>query len=598
MCGIIGYTGHRRAQPILLTSLKKLEYRGYDSAGVAIIDKEMVIHKDKGEIKVLEEHLPRIDGSVGIAHTRWATHGKPSQTNAHPFTDCKNSIALIHNGIVENYLGIKEKLLEEGHKFKSETDTEVIVHLLEKYYEGDLEKAMLKTLKEIEGSYAFVAITTEEKGKIVVARNESPLILGKGNDENFIASDIPALLKETNRVTNLHDGEVATITPKSIRVVDLEGNEVSKEWKTINWNIEDAEKGGYEHFMLKEIFESPSTIHNTILGRVSALDLGPPLGDDFSAIKIVACGTSYYAAMTGKYILEEIAGIPTTVEIASEYRYSSRASERPLTILISQSGETLDTLGAAREAKQRGCPLLAITNYMGSSLARTVGENRVFYTRAGIEIGVAATKTFVAQLIALYLIALQLAGERHTKNSDEIRRMLDELRTLPRVAWRVLGKGPEIKELAEKYHDVRDAFILGRGLNYPIALEGALKLKEISYIHAEGFAAGELKHGPLALMSPEAVVLAVAIQDHTYRKILGNIREVNARGSPVLGIGSEDDDELRKYVDDILLLPKVSNIFSAVPVVIALQLFAYYAAKERGCEIDKPRHLAKTVTVE
>ncbi len=598
MCGIVGYTGYRRAQPILLNSLKKLEYRGYDSAGVAIIDKEMVIHKDKGEIAVLVEHLPKIEGSVGIAHTRWATHGKPSQINAHPFTDCKKMIALIHNGIVENYLDIKEKLLEEGHEFKSDTDTEVVVHLLEKYYEGDLEKAMLKTLKEIEGSYAFVAISAEEKGKIVVARKESPLILGKGNDENFIASDIPALLKETNRITNLHDGEVATITPKSIRVVDMEGNEISKEWKTITWNVEDAERGGYEHFMLKEIYEAPSTIHNTILGRMSALDLGPPLGDDFSAIKMVACGTSYYAAMAGKYILEEIAGIPTTVELASEYRYSSRAHERPLTILISQSGETLDTLGAAREAKQRGCPLLAITNYMGSSLARTVGENRVFYTRAGIEIGVAATKTFVAQLIALYLIALQLAQERHTKNSDEIRRMLDEMRTLPRVAWKVLGMGPEIRELAEKYHDVKDAFILGRGLNYPIALEGALKLKEISYIHAEGFAAGELKHGPLALMSEEAVVLAVAVQDHTYKKILGNIREVNARGSPVIGIGYEGDDNLRKFVDDLILIPKVSNIFSAIPVVLAFQLFAYHVAKERGCEIDKPRHLAKTVTVE
>jgi glucosamine--fructose-6-phosphate aminotransferase (isomerizing) len=598
MCGIVGYTGHRRAQPILLNSLKRLEYRGYDSAGIAVIGEEMVLHKDKGEIAVLEEHLPKIEGNVGIAHTRWATHGKPSQYNAHPFTDCKKSIALIHNGIVENYLEIKEKLLEEGHEFKSETDTEVVVHLLEKYYEGDLGKAMLKVLKEIEGTYAFVAISTEERDKVVVARNESPLILGMGTDENFVASDIPALLKETNRVTHLHDGEVATITPKSISVVDLDGNEVTKDWKTITWSVEDAEKGGYEHFMLKEIYEAPSTIHNTILGRISALDMGPPLGDDFSAIKMVACGTSYYAALTGKYILEEIAGIPTTVELASEYRYSSRARERPLTILISQSGETLDTLGAAREAKQRGCPVLAITNYMGSSLAREVGENRVFYTRAGIEIGVAATKTFVAQLIALYLVAMQLASERHTKNSDEIRRMLDELRTLPRVAWKVLEKGPEIRELAEKYHDVRDAFILGRGLNYPIALEGALKLKEISYIHAEGFAAGELKHGPLALMSEEAVVLAVAVKDHTYQKILGNIREVNARGSPVLGIGFEGDDNLRKFVDDIILIPRVSNIFSAVPVVLTFQMFAYYAAKARGCEIDKPRHLAKTVTVE
>lgn len=598
MCGIVGYTGHRRAQPILLTSLKRLEYRGYDSAGIAIIADEMVVHKDKGEIANLEKHLTQMEGSVGIAHTRWATHGKPNQTNAHPFTDCKKNIALIHNGIIENYLGIKEKLLEEGHQFTSETDTEVVVHLLEKYYDGSLEKAMLRTLQDIKGSYAFVALSAEEKGTIVVARNESPLILGRGNDENFVASDIPALLKETNKVTNLHDGEVATITSKSIKVVDLEGNEVEKEWKTITWDIEDAEKGGFDHFMLKEIFESPETIHKTILGRVSSTDAVPGLGNDFSQIKLVACGTSYFAAMTGKYILEEIAGIPTTVELASEYRYSSRTRERPLTILISQSGETADTLGAAREAKERGCPVLGITNYMGSSLAREVGERRVFYTRAGIEIGVAATKTFLAQLIALYLIAIQLASRRHTKNSDQIRRLLEELRTLPRVAWRVLGKGPEIQELAEKYHNVRDAFILGRGLNYPIALEGALKLKEISYIHGEGYAAGELKHGPLALMSEDVLVVAVAVQDHTYSKILSNVREVNARGSSILGIGYEDDDELLKYVDDVFLIPKVSNIFSAIPVVIALQLFAYYVAKALGREIDKPRHLAKTVTVE
>ncbi len=598
MCGIVGYTGHRRAQPILLTSLKRLEYRGYDSAGVAIIGDEMVLHKDKGEIANLEKHLPQIEGSVGIAHTRWATHGKPSQTNAHPFTDCKKNIALIHNGIVENYLGIKEKLLEEGHQFTSETDTEVVVHLLEKYYEGSLEKAMLRTLQDIEGSYAFVALSVQEKGTIVVARNESPLILGRGNDENFVASDIPALLKETNKVMQLHDGEVASITPKSIKIVNLEGEEVEREWKTITWNIEDAEKGGFDHFMLKEIYESPETIHNTILGRVSGLDAVPGLSNDFSQIKIVACGTSHYAAMTGKHILEEIAGIPTTVELASEYRYSPRTRERPLTIFISQSGETTDTLGAAREAKQRGCPVLGITNYMGSSLAREVGEGRIFYTRAGIEIGVAATKTFLAQLIALYLIAVQLASRRHYKNSDQIKRMLDELRTMPRVAWQVLGKESEIKELAEKYHNVRDAFILGRGLNYPIALEGALKLKEISYIHGEGYAAGELKHGPLALMSEDVLVVAIAVQDHTYSKIINNVREVNARGSSILGIGYEGDDELYKYVDDVLLLPKVSNIFSAIPVVISLQLFAYYVAKALGREIDKPRHLAKTVTVE
>ncbi|MFQ5911273.1 MAG: glutamine--fructose-6-phosphate transaminase (isomerizing), partial [Thermoplasmata archaeon] len=422
MCGIVGYTGYRRAQPILLDSLKKLEYRGYDSAGIAVCGEELELHKTKGEIAELEKNLPEIDGMVGIAHTRWATHGKPSKENAHPFLDCKKSIALIHNGIIENYLEIKEKLIEEGHEFTSDTDTEVAVHLIEKYYEGDLEKAMLKALHDIEGSYAFVAINSNEKGTVVVARKESPLILGKGNDENFVASDIPALLKETNKIMQLHDGEVATLTPKSIKVVDLDGNEVEREWKTITWNVEDAEKGGFEHFMLKEIYETPETIHNTLLGRVSDLEFAPTLHNDFSSVKMVACGTSYHAALTGKYIFEEIANIPTTVELASEYRYSSRARERPLTILISQSGETADTLGASREAKLRGCPVWAITNYMGSSLAREVGERNVLYTRAGIEIGVAATKTFTAQLIALYLAALQLASQRHAKTLDQIRR--------------------------------------------------------------------------------------------------------------------------------------------------------------------------------
>ncbi|MFQ6060919.1 MAG: glutamine--fructose-6-phosphate transaminase (isomerizing) [Thermoplasmata archaeon] len=598
MCGIVGYTGHRRAQPILLDSLKKLEYRGYDSAGIAVQGKAIELYKDKGEIADLERQLPAIPGNVGIAHTRWATHGKPSRENAHPFLDCKKRIVLAHNGIIENHMEVKEKLIEEGHRFTSETDTEVAVHLVEKYYEGDLEKAMLRALKDIDGTYAFVAFNSSEKGKIVAARKESPLILGKGNDENFVASDIPALLKETNRVMQLHDGQVATLTPESVRIVDLKGREVKREWKTISWSIEDAEKGGFEHFMLKEIYETPETIHNTLLGRVSNLELGPTLRNEFSHVKMIACGTSYHAALTGKYIFEEIANIPTTVELASEYRYSSRSRERPLTILISQSGETADTIGASREAKLRGCPVFAITNYMGSSLAREVGERNVLYTRAGIEIGVAATKTFTAQLIALYLTAMHLASQRHAKTLEHIRRMAEELRTLPRVSWRVLGKANEIRELAKKYHKVKDAYFIGRGLNYPVSLEGALKLKEISYIHGEGYAAGELKHGPLALLSEDTLVVAIAVQDRTYQKMIGNIGEVNARNSPILAIGYEGDEYLHKYVDDIIYIPKVSTVFSPVPVSIVLQLFAYYVAKELGREIDKPRHLAKTVTVE
>lgn len=596
MCGIVGYTGSRKAAPLLLDSLKRLEYRGYDSAGIAIGDKKLRIHKDKGEIDKLRETLPDIPGVYGIAHTRWATHGQPSKTNAHPFSDCKGEIALIHNGIVENYLDLRKSLEKKGHKFVSETDTETFVHLLEENYNGDLEAAFRKVLPKVEGSFAFVAVHLKEKGKIVVARKESPLVLGIGEGENFAASDIPALLKETDRVVPLHDNEMAVLTPDWVKITTFDGKEVMRPPERIKWTIEDAERGGYEHFMLKEIFEQPQAVHNTLLGRVADFEVDRFGRGAFHSIKMVACGTSYHAALAGKYILEDMAKIPTEAQLASEYRYSTAAFGEPLVVLISQSGETTDTVGAAREAVKRGRRTLAITNYVGSSITREVDD--VVYTRAGLEIGVAASKTFLTQLITLYILSIQLGLTRRTLSYDESRRMKEELRLMPRVAQGVLDTHKEIEKIAKKYHKVRDMFFLGRNINYPVALEGALKMKEISYIHAEGYPAGELKHGPLALIGKETPIVAIAVKDHTYEKMLSNIMEVSARNSPVIAIASEDDRDVEKYVDHVLCIPDVPPIFSPVPASIVLQLLAYYAARERGCSIDKPRHLAKSVTVE
>ena len=596
MCGIVGYTGSRKAAPLLLDSLKRLEYRGYDSAGVAIVDKKLRIYKDKGEIDNLRESMPNIPGVYGIAHTRWATHGQPTKDNAHPFADCKGEIAIIHNGIIENYLELKESLVKKGHKFTSETDTETFVHLLEENYTGDLESTFRKVIPMLKGSFAFAAVHSKEKGKIVVARKESPLVLGIGEGENFAASDISALLKETDRVIALHDNEMAVLTPESVEITTFEGKEVTRRPERIKWTVEDAERGGYEHFMLKEIFEQPQAVHNTLLGRVADFDVNRFGRDAFPSIKIVACGTSYHAALAGKYILEDIAKVPTEAQLASEYRYSSAAFGRPLVLLISQSGETTDTLGAAREARRRGRRSLAITNYVGSSITREADD--VIYTRAGLEIGVAASKTFLTQLVSLYLLSIQLGLARRTLSFDESRKMKEELRLMPRAVQGVLDEHKKIQKIAKKYHKARDMFFLGRNVNYPIALEGALKMKEISYIHAEGYPAGELKHGPLALVGEETPIVAVAIKDHTYEKMLSNIKEVSARSSPVVAIASEGDRDIEKYVDDVLYVPDVPAIFTPIPVTVVLQLLAYYAAKERGCSIDKPRHLAKSVTVE
>jgi len=596
MCGIIGYAGYRQAYPILLDGLKRLEYRGYDSAGVAIVGSGLQVVKDKGYIAHLEETSEPVPGVLGIGHTRWATHGPPSKENAHPHVDCAGEIALVHNGIIENHAELRERLEKAGHVFRSQTDTETAVHLIESHYKGDLEAAVREAIRGIEGSYAIAVIHAKEPDQVVAARNESPLVIGLGTDENFLASDIPALLKHTNRVVYVMDREIVVLSKDGVKITDFEGRRVAREPQRITWSLEDAEKGGFEHFMLKEIFEEPQAIHDTLLGRVAEPETDSFFKNGYTNIKLVACGTSYHAALVGKYVLEEIARVPTTAELASEYRYSRAPADRPIVILISQSGETADTLGACREANRRGCKTFAIVNVIGSSLAREA--SRTMLTRAGIEIGVAATKTFVAQLAALYLLAIRIGLERGTLGVEEANRLNEELRRLPRAVQAVLNEAPYIEGLAQKYAKVRDMFFIGRHLGFPIAMEGALKLKEISYIHAEAYAAGELKHGPLALVGPETPVVAIAVRDSVYEKLLSNVREVDARGAPVLAIGTEGDKELRKFVDDVVYVPATNPLFAPVPVVVALQLFAYHVARVRGCSIDKPRNLAKSVTVE
>jgi len=596
MCGITGYTGSKDAVGIVIEALKRLEYRGYDSAGVAVVGKSLSVFKDQGQIAQLERILPETHGGTAIGHTRWATHGRPSKENAHPFLDCKGQVALAHNGIIENFYSLREQLRQEGHTFASETDSEVAVHLVEKFYKGNLEDAVREAIKHIHGTYAFVIVHSGEPGKIVAARNFSPMVIGLGSGENLLASDIPAILKHTDKVIYLRDREMAVVTPNAVRITDFEGNEIRHEPQTIMWSMEDAERGGFEHFMIKEIFEQPEAIHQTLLGRFDESDIDRLLSQNLTSIKIVACGTSYHAALAGKYILEELGRVPVTAELASEYRYSRGGMDKPLVILISQSGETADTLAAAREAKKRGCPTLAVTNYMGSSLTREA--DFTFYTRAGLEIGVAATKTFLTQLVAMYLIGMKLGLQRNALTPTQADGLLNELRALPRVVQSVLERAEAVRKLAAKYAAADNVFYIGRYVNYPIALEGALKLKEISYVHAEGYPGGELKHGPLAVISEKTPIVAIAVRDHTYEKMLSNIGEVNARGGPVIGIGMDDDSDLGKYVDDIILVPTVRPLLSPIPIVVALQLLAYHVAKARGCAIDKPRNLAKTVTVE
>ena len=594
----MGYNGHQDALPILIEGLKRLEYRGYDSAGVAVIGDGLQVQKASGQISVLEGRLEEAVGTVGLGHTRWATHGKPSDINAHPFVDCNGDLAVIHNGIVENYQVLKEELLEKGHKFVSETDTETLAHLFEDLYEGDLVAAVRAGLQRVEGNYAVGVVHKDHPDILVAARKENPLVVGMSPaGETLLASDVTPLLVFTNEFTFVEDGDVVVLGDGTIDITDLDGTPVERPSQTVDWNVEDAQRGGFEHFMLKEIFEQPQAILESFMGRITEEELASlvPL-EDVDKIKIIACGTSYHAGLIGKYILESLAGLDTTVEMASEYRYSNLARETALVVAITQSGETIDTISAVREAKRRGTSTLAITNVVGSSITREA--DHIIYTRAGPEIGVAATKTFTTQLIALYLMAISLGLRRRTIGAEQLRVLREGLRRLPSQVQQVLNTKGLIRGVAETIHHSRDVFFIGRNINYPSAMEGALKLKEISYIHAEGYPAGELKHGPNALLGPETPVIAIVVDDPVRPKMLSNIGEVAARESPVFAVGPEDDVELEKLVDVVIPIPGTNPIFSPVVVVVALQLLSYYTAHMRGCSIDKPRNLAKSVTVE
>ena len=617
MCGIVGYVGERDALPIILQSLKRIEYRGYDSAGVACItDNGIEVYKDKGKVDDVIEKITNsksISANSGIGHCRWATHGAPSKTNAHPHLDGEGEIAVVHNGIIENYLSLKEELLSQGCTFVSETDTEVIPHLINRglknsvNVEWELKEAVKEALSRLTGSYAIIVAAKGFDG-LVAARKESPLIIGVGDRENFIASDVPAVLEQTNRVIYLDEGDLAVVKNDSV-YIENGGAEVTRAERLIPWTIEDAEKGGYEHFMLKEIHEEPKAITDTLRGYVTGdeitlgIDLGIDEGDTkVKSILMLACGTSYYAALCGKHIIETLAKVPVQLELASEFNYSDFVLDgtNVTAMAITQSGETADTLMALKKAKRYGCKTVAITNVVGSSATRIADE--AIYTGAGPEIGVAATKSFVAQLVIFYLLGLQKPLVAKLPDAAFLE-YLEELRRMPQIARLVLDEANgDIQKHARYLSKYDHAFFVGRGVNLPIAMEGALKLKEISYIHAEGYAAGELKHGPFALLTEDTPVVAILTHQasqNIYEKMLGNVKEIKARGAPVIAIAEEGDEEVEKYVDAVIRVPRTGAIFSPIPNTVALHLLAYWTAKERGgCEIDKPRNLAKSVTVE
>jgi len=597
MCGIVGYTGNRQALGLLIEGLKRLEYRGYDSAGVVVLGEGLNLQKAKGMISELEKRLQPAEGTTGLAHTRWATHGRPSDENAHPFLDCTGRMAMVHNGIVENFQDLRERLVAKGHRFASDTDTETIVHLIESHYRGDLVAAVRKACKELVGTYAIAVLHADHPGTLVAARFENPLVVGvSAEGEALLASDVTPLLPYTNDFTFLEDGDVVELKGGAFRITDLAGRRVERPTHHVDWSVEDAQKGGFEHFMLKEIFEQPHAILQSMMGRISDEALEAIAPKNVDKVKIVACGTSYHASLIGKYALEAIAGLDTTVEMSSEYRYSNLARESALVIAVTQSGETIDTISALREAKRRGTRTVAISNVVGSTITREAHDT--FYTRAGPEIGVAATKTFTTQLVALYLLAFALGRRQGSLGAEELRRLREELRKLPAKVQQVLNSHEAIKAAAARLKDVRDVYFIGRNINYPAALEGALKLKEISYIHAEGYPAGELKHGPIALLDAHTPVVAIVVDDAVRSKMISNIGEVSARDAPVYAVGYEDDLELAKVVDVLLPIPRTDPLFSPVVAVVALQLLAYYVALMRGCSIDKPRNLAKSVTVE
>ena len=609
MCGIVGYVGNRQAAEFLLDGLSKLEYRGYDSAGIAVYeDGEIRIEKSVGRLAALREQIKgRVPvGTLGIGHTRWATHGRPSDVNAHPHADCHKNFAIVHNGIIENYLSLKEELIAKGHEFKSETDTEVVVHLLEEVYAGDFVAAVREVLRRIEGSYALAFMSKAHPDMLICTKQDNPLIIGLGEGENFIASDIPAIISRTRRTYILGDGGLAIVRKDSIEVTNRAGEPVQKKVFEVTWNAEAAEKGGYEHFMLKEIHEQPKAVRDTMSQRITGdkkaisfeeLAWDAAYLNSFNKIYIVACGTAYHAGLVGKYYIEKLARVLVEVDVASEFRYRDPiVDDKTLLVVVSQSGETSDTLAALKESKRRGAKTLAITNVVGSSIAREADQ--VVYTWAGPEIAVASTKAYTTQLVLFFMLALYMAEIKGAIAPARTAQLVTQLLEIPTQVSEILSDVEPIKTFAKQYGFNEDVFYIGRGLDYSVSLEGALKLKEISYIHAEAYAAGELKHGTLALIVEGVPVIALATQRNVYEKTLSNIKEVKARDAIVIGIAAEGDTELKKYVDHVIYVPATDEFIMPILSVIPLQLLSYYAAITRGCDVDKPRNLAKSVTVE
>jgi glucosamine--fructose-6-phosphate aminotransferase (isomerizing) len=624
MCGIVGYVGRKEVVPIIIEGLRRLEYRGYDSAGIAVAGNgdKLQVRRAEGKLRNLEEviRLKPLEGTYGIGHTRWATHGRPTEENAHPHRDCTGKIVVVHNGIVENYLSLKKKLIEEGHKFSTETDTEVIAHLTEKHlfktgngHHPTLEDAVRKTVKELSGVFALAVISVDEPNKIVAARNGPPLVVGLGNEEYFVASDVPAILYHTRDIFFLADGDLAVVTPAGVQLTDFDGKPIERQVQHVTWDPIMAEKGGFKHFMLKEIYEQPRAVRDTTLGRVS-LDTGHifldemQIGDaEFRAAKkinIVACGTSWHAGQAGKFMIESFARVPVEVDYASEWRYRDPiVSPDTITLVISQSGETADTIAAQREAKAKGSHTLAICNVVGSMITREAAGT--IYTHAGPEIGVASTKAFTCQLVALYLFALYLAQVRGAMTAEQIRTAAQELTLIPGKLENILTHDEACEDLAKRFQRAQDFLFLGRGIHYPIALEGALKLKEISYIHAEGYPAGEMKHGPNALIDENLPVVIIATRDANnpdsmvrYEKTMSNLKEVKARSGVVIALATEGDEEIKEAADHVLYVPAATEELSPILEIVPLQLLAYHIAVRRGCDVDQPRNLAKSVTVE
>ena len=608
MCGIVGFTGSQNAAPILLDGLKKLEYRGYDSAGIAVLG-ENGIHmvKASGMIKNLDAKIKggaALPGHAGIGHTRWATHGEPTDVNAHPHMSNDNKFAVVHNGIIENYAQLREELKGKGFQFKSETDTEVIVHLMDMYYEGDLKKAVLKTISRLEGAYALGILCSEEGGRIVAARQSAPLIVGVGIGENYFASDVTALVAHTKNVIYMEDGEIADITPENITIYDTTGKVLEKTVTRIAWDIAAAEKGGYEHFMLKEIMEQPHAIKSTIEPRIKD---GEIVLDDFSLsdedlkqinkIMITACGSAFYAGSVGKYVIEELCRIPVEADLASELRYRNPlVDEHTLLVVVSQSGETADTIAAMKECKARGARVLAIVNVVGSTIAKLADD--VVYTWAGPEIAVATTKGYTTPVAVMDMLAVYLARRLGRLDDAQNKELVDAILQFPSLIQRSIDLNPNLPALAEKYHSHNDVFFIGRNLDYAASMEGSLKLKEISYLHSEAYAAGELKHGTIALIEKGRPVVALACYETLFDKMMSNIKEVKARGAQVLAVVLEGNRQIFAEADDVIFVPRTKEIFNTLPEIVPLQLFAYYVAKANGCAIDKPKNLAKSVTVE